>query len=102
MKTFLHWLFLEKASFGAFGFTISGCPAFILLLTIVWWFSCEWVSFDAARRGKSARVGFWFAMLAGWPLSLLWWRWLRPPQVVKSFLEPASHPVGRNEVNDHA
>jgi len=85
INSILHWLFLEKASFGAFGFEVSGIPALIFAVMVAWACSCWWVAFDATRRGKSGALGLLFAVLAGWPMSLVWWLWLRPKAVVNSF-----------------
>jgi len=57
---------------------ISAPPWILLLLFLVFMGSLIWLARDAGRRGKS---GFWacvFAVMAGWPVSLLWWLWLRP------------------------
>jgi hypothetical protein len=42
-----------------------------------------WVARDAGRRGKSGFFACLFAIMAGWPLSLLWWLWLRPSSRAK-------------------
>ena len=42
-------------------------------------YSFIWITEDAQKRGKSGCLAFLFLIAAGWPLSLLWWLWLRPP-----------------------
>jgi hypothetical protein len=41
--------------------------------------SLFWISKDAELRGKSSVTAVMFAIFAAWPVSLLWWLWLRPP-----------------------
>lgn len=42
-------------------------------------YSFIWITEDAQKRGKSGCLAFLFVIAASWPLSLLWWLWLRPP-----------------------
>jgi hypothetical protein len=76
---YLNSFFLESScSLKAPGIEIS-CPPFILVLFVLVLFgSLIWVARDALRRGKSGIVAVLFALVAGWPLSLAWWFWLRP------------------------
>ena len=39
-----------------------------------------------------ASLQYLFLFAAGWPLSLLWWLWLRPPIVQFKFQQPATPP----------
>ncbi|MEP6670921.1 MAG: hypothetical protein ABJF10_17310 [Chthoniobacter sp.] len=47
----------------------------VLILAL---YSFIWITEDAQKRGKSGCLAFLFIFAAGWPLSLLWWIWLRP------------------------
>ncbi len=38
-----------------------------------------WVFRDAERRGRGGCIALLFLFSAGWPFSILWWLWLRPP-----------------------
>jgi hypothetical protein len=49
------------------------------LFALFFIFSVIWVFFDARSRQKSGCIAMLFIMLVGWPLSFLWWLWLRPP-----------------------
>jgi len=51
----------------------------ISLLSLLFVFSVLWVFFDARARQKSGCIAMLFILLVGWPLSFLWWFWLRPP-----------------------
>jgi len=50
----------------------------LLVLVLCLW-SLFWISKDARRRGKSSVGAVFFALFAAYPVSLLWWLWLRPP-----------------------
>jgi len=52
-------------------------PAFIavIFLTIG---SIIWIYRDATQRGKNGVIAVIFILLSGWPLSFVWWLWLRP------------------------
>jgi len=50
-----------------------------IIFSIVAIASFIWVVVDGDRRGKSGCLVFVFILAAGWPLSLVWWLWLRPP-----------------------
>jgi len=80
MNAFFKWLFTSEMSFEMPSRPITGPPAFLLLLFVLVIVSSIWVSRDAQRRGRSPFLAVVFILLAWWPFSLLWWRWLRPPQ----------------------
>ena len=74
----------SHASFGRpGGFMVEGpvifvipCLIAILVGVVV---SFVWVCQDARKRGKNRVLTLAFILLAGWPVSILWWLWLRPP-----------------------
>jgi hypothetical protein len=41
--------------------------------------SLIWVYGDARKRGKNGVLALLFVLFTGFPLSLIWWLWLRPP-----------------------
>jgi len=78
MKEFLIWFFTSEMSVDSPGPSIKGPPVvFVILLALVIK-SCVWVARDADRRGKKPSIAVLFVLLAWWPFSLLWWKWLRP------------------------
>jgi hypothetical protein len=79
MKTFLHWFFTSEASWHASTPDFKGPPAFLLFLFVLAIYSAIWVAKDAGKRGKSEFVAVLFILLLYWPVSILFWRWLRPP-----------------------
>lgn len=76
MNGFLEWLFGADFMHVTHGHTVTVVTPIRALLFLATWI---WTSWDATRRGKSAIVAVLFVMLAWWPVSLLWWLWLRPP-----------------------
>ncbi len=78
-------------------------PGFKIILAGPWWlqnietlvivtlfvWSLVWICRDANRRGKSGFWAFVFALAACYPLSLIWWLWLRPP---RQYLAPPPIP----------
>lgn len=79
-KGVLLWLLKPGGSLHLGYLQVEQAPplAVLAILAFGLW-SLRWIHRDAERRGKSGVGAFFFAVLAGWPLSLLWWRWLRPP-----------------------
>jgi len=77
----IKWFFLDSGSSikFPFGLEASAPPFFILLALVGFIASVIWVARDAAKRGKSGLLAGLFAVVAMWPLSLVWWLWLRPP-----------------------
>ncbi len=53
--------------------------AVVLLVGGAFVWSLIWIARDAERRGRSGCVALLFLVAASWPLSILWWLWLRPP-----------------------
>jgi hypothetical protein len=45
--------------------------------------SMLFVGWDAWRRGRSIWLALMMCLLAVWPLSILWWLWLRPETIKK-------------------
>jgi hypothetical protein len=62
---------------------VASAPAIMLIPTMVGFSygfvaSLIWLRRDAERRGKNPAHALLFLLTTGWPLSLLWWLWLRP------------------------
>jgi hypothetical protein len=65
------------------GFAVSGpwvlsIPVFIAYF-VFFIASVIWIFRDAKLRGKNGLVALIFILVTGWPISFLWWFWLRPP-----------------------
>lgn len=82
MKTFLLWFFTSEASIQFPSVPLKGPPALILLFVVLAVASAVWVARDATRRGKSSFAAVVFILVAWWPVSILFWRWLRPPALL--------------------
>ena len=74
---------LSPASFDLAGLKLEGpvilvIPALaaILFAAIA---SLVWLYRDAQKRNKYGLVAILFVLLTGWPVSFIWWFWLRPP-----------------------
>ena len=81
---------------GGFHLHPEGPPAFqVVVLVIVFaaflW-SIVWILRDSEQRGKSGILAVIFLAVSGWPLSVLWWLWLRPPIVKFKFHPPGTPP----------
>lgn len=61
----------------------------VVLVAFLW--SVIWILRDSEQRGKSGILAMIFLLAAGWPLSILWWLWLRPP-IVKFKFSPRQTP----------
>ena len=61
-----------------------------IALLILALYSFIWITEDAQKRGKSGCLAFLFILAAGWPFSLLWWVWLRPPRATPVSPPPPS------------
>lgn len=79
-------ILLSPASFKGPGIDLEG-PAFVvlpaviaILLLSIW--SLIWLFCDARKRSKNGLLAIIFVLITGWPLSFLWWFWLRP-QLIK-------------------
>jgi len=57
---------------------LQNTEALILIGLFIW--SLSWIYDDARRRGRSGFLALVFAFAACYPLSLIWWLWLRPPR----------------------
>lgn len=64
-------------------------PSLVAIIALALW-SIAWIYKDAVRREKNGVVAVCFILLCGWPLSFLWWLWLRPP-VAGEEIDP--HPI---------
>ena len=53
---------------------------FAVLATLVSIFAASmvWVYRDAVKRDKNPVIAILFVLLTGWPVSFIWWFWLRP------------------------
>src|SRR5689334_6576758 len=59
----------------------------LTLIFVIW--SLFWIRHDARKRGKSPFGALLFALFACYPISLLWWLWLRPPLLPTPNPDPA-------------
>jgi hypothetical protein len=50
----------------------------LVVLIVAYSVSACWVYGDAKRRGKDPFLACLLLTFVGWPLSFLWWLWLRP------------------------
>ena len=69
------------------GFRLEG-PAILIIPALIAFLlvaicSIFWIYRDAAQRDKNGFVAILFILLAGWPLSFIWWIWLRPSIVYR-------------------
>ncbi len=60
-------------------FKVSGPWWVVVLIGVLFIISVCWIMNDAEKRGKSGCVALLFLFAATWPISILWWLWLRPP-----------------------
>jgi len=80
MNTITNHLEFGYLKFDPFG--SAWLVSIVSLITVglcVW--SLFWIFNDAKKRGKNSWGVVLFAIVAGYPISLLWWLWLRPPQI---------------------
>jgi hypothetical protein len=63
-----------------------------IIILVVALYSFIWITEDAQKRGKSGCLAFLFLFAASWPVSILWWLWLRPPLLRPSNLPPPPPP----------
>ena len=73
---------LSPASFKLGEFEIHGpailtIPFFIAIIGF-FIFSIIWIYKDSQKRNKNGFIAALFILLTGWPLSFLWWFWIRP------------------------
>jgi hypothetical protein len=57
--------------------TASGIFLYAIIVALFSW-SLAWAFRDAKIRGRNPWLCILFISVAGWPFSVLWWRWLRP------------------------
>ena len=69
----------DDGSFEIGNLKVSGPWWLMLPLGILFIWSVFWIIGDAKQRGKSGCVVLLFLFAATWPVSILWWLWLRPP-----------------------
>jgi hypothetical protein len=81
---FLNKYVLSPASFTApGGFHVEGPVVFVVFGVIaaailsVW--SFLWIYRDASKRDKNGFLAVLFILMTGWPVSFIYWLWLRPP-----------------------
>ena len=60
-------------------FKVSGPWWVVIPIGVLFITSVCWIMNDAEKRGKSGCVALLFLFAATWPVSILWWLWLRPP-----------------------
>lgn len=80
MIDIIRWFFLKPGGSIKFpaGFEVSAPPFIILLALAGFIASIIWAARDARKRGKNGFMVGLFAAVALWPISLLFWLWLRP------------------------
>jgi len=89
----LHIL-TSPAKFHLAGWKMEGpaiivIPPLVAIIALALW-SIAWIYKDALRRGKNGSIAVCFILLCGWPVSFLWWLWLRPPVAAA---EPTPHLI---------
>jgi hypothetical protein len=56
-----------------------------LIMFAVWLYlavlTAWWAFADAKARGRNPWLVVLFVMTTGWPISIWWWQWLRPPEI---------------------
>jgi len=61
------------------GLKIESAPMWVIIMvSILWVISSIWIMKDSKSRNKNPIVLFCFHTIAGWPLSVFWWIYLRP------------------------
>jgi uncharacterized membrane protein YhaH (DUF805 family) len=73
----------SRVSFASGSFQAEG-PAILMIPTFVaiivgFIASLVWAYRDARSRGKHGFLVLLFIFMTGYPLSFVWWLWLRPP-----------------------
>ena len=69
-----------SVEFGEFivkGPAIFVVPTAITIIGLSIW-SFIWLFRDARKRQKNGFLAIVFILMTGWPLSFIWWMWLRP------------------------
>jgi hypothetical protein len=74
---------LSPASFAFGSFKIEGPVMLVfpgvIALVVLSIASFVWLYKDAKKRSKHGLIAIVFVLLTGWPVSFIWWFWLRPP-----------------------
>jgi len=66
------------------GLQIDHAPDWvIIIISITWLITSIWIVRDSLSRGKNPFAIFLFHTIAGWPLSIIWWCYLRPEIINK-------------------
>lgn len=94
LERLLEWFINGKMSFKVETPPIEGAPIVVIPLLVMLPVSILWCLWDAERRGKSTWLTFFFILMGGWPLSVLWWLWLRPKLPVVVVPDVAQGPTG--------
>lgn len=91
----MNWLLFANANVNLNGMEISGHPLVVLPVTIAvvigFFVSIAWMYGDAQARGKSGCLALLFCVM-GWPISILWWLWLRPETLRRGVEVPPPNP----------
>lgn len=90
IKSSLLWFFTAESSAELPSLgpnVIHGVPATTLLLWVLLLLSVRWAARDARKRGTSRIAAGFLVFAAGWPISLLIWRALRPPLIIQPPLQ---------------
>lgn len=66
-------------SFSIGDFTVNAPWWLLIPIFILFLWSVIWIMRDAGQRCKSGCLALLFLFAATWPVSILWWLWLRPP-----------------------
>ena len=52
------------------------------ILGLAFLYSCWWAYWDGKVRGRNPWLTILFIILAGWPFSIWFWKWLRPERKI--------------------
>ena len=59
------------------GLFVVVASSFLIFIAFFSW-TLIWLARDAKKRNKNILVAILFILFTGWPLSFIWWHWLRP------------------------
>ncbi len=83
MMDFTEFLFRHASFKGPGILKVEGPMIFVVPLAAAMIYgaaaSIVWLHKDAVQRDKNGCLTVLFILLTGWPVSFLWWFWLRPP-----------------------
>ena len=74
----MKWLYTETIKCG----NVEGIPILMIPVFILMCYTFFKLYRDAESRGKSGIVAILFILICGWPLSFIWWYWLRPEKKI--------------------